>query len=280
MTKFGIIVEDNPISRCYLNIFLKKNIKFDSIIYLSKKNFFLKKLTLYRNFYLNNFYAINFLKDKNLLDVISYIEEFFSYRQGFCKDMYKFSNLLKISNKIIFTGNNLINSKETINILKNEKSKIYLNTGSQILRDVLDTNHKFLHIHPGYLPLVKGADGTLWHIKNFNNLGVSAFFMSSKIDEGEILLRDKFILPKLKIKNFSKYDTQSLYRFWFSFFDPLLRGTLLTKLIDMEFDVKKIPILDDEVNSGFYFSFMQEKDKKQIFKKIFFDGKYREISKS
>ena len=80
---FGIIIEDNPISRCYLNIFLKNKIKFDKIIILSKKNFFLNKYNLFKNFYLNNYYAINFLKDKNLLKVIGHIEDYFSYNQGF-----------------------------------------------------------------------------------------------------------------------------------------------------------------------------------------------------
>ena len=56
----------------------------------------------------------------------------------------------------------------------------------------MELNKKFIHIHPGYLPEIKGADGSLWHINKHNNIGISSFFMSKKIDEGLVIAKEKF----------------------------------------------------------------------------------------
>ena len=60
---------------------------------------------------------------------------------------------------------------------------------------IFKTGKNFIHIHPGYLPEVRGADGLLWSIKEYNKIGVSSFIMNHKIDSGEIIFREKSKAP-------------------------------------------------------------------------------------
>ena len=272
MSNLGIIIDDNPISRCYINLLIKYGINVNCVIYLLPKTNFFKKIFTFKNFYKNNYYPLKFLKDKKLQKTISSIEKFFGYDEGFCREMYKFENLYKISNNITYPNDNLINSSRIFDFLKTQKKKIYLNTGKQILKEILNTGHDFIHIHPGYLPKVKGADGTLWHIKNFNYIGVSSFFISSKIDGGKIISREKFSIPNFEINDFKNKDVRTLYRFWYSFFDPLLRGTQLQKLLKIKFDFNQIKNIDISNEKSSYFSFMDEKEKIEIFRKVFSDN--------
>ena len=57
-----------------------------------------------------------------------------------------------------------------------------------------------------------------------------------------------------------------LYRFWFSFVDPLLRGTHFKKIIENNFK-SNIELNKSEPNN--YFSFMDKNDLGKVFSKIF-----------
>ena len=123
MSNLGIIIDDNPISRCYINLLIKYGINVDCVIYLLPKINFFKKIFTFKNFYKNNYYPLKFLKDKKLQKTISSIEEFFGYNEGFCREMYKFENLYKISNNITYPNDNLINSSRIFDFLKTQKKK-------------------------------------------------------------------------------------------------------------------------------------------------------------
>lgn len=269
----GLIVSDNPISRAYINLFIKEKIFFDKIIYLMPNCFFFKKIFALKNFYKNNYFALKFLKQAKYEKIINQIENYFKVEKGFCNEMYRFSNLFEISKEIVFANDSSINSISNLNILKSFKETIFLNTGNEILKDVFSLKHKFIHIHPGYLPLVKGADGTLWHIKNHEFLGVTSFFMTQKIDEGYIISREKFSLPNFEKGNLKNIDIKTLYRFWFSFFDPLLRSIHLKKILKENLNFEKIKKDNQFTNhnqtKGNYYSFMKNSDIELVFKKIF-----------
>ena len=68
--------------------------------------------------------------------------------------MYRFENINYISDNIIISKSQKINSIENIDLIKSMKEKIFINTGKQILKEILDINKKFIHIHPGDLPLI------------------------------------------------------------------------------------------------------------------------------
>lgn len=53
----------------------------------------------------------------------------------------------------------------------------------------------FINIHPSYLPFYRGANPIFWQIKNLDNeFGVTIHKITEKIDDGEILAREKFFL--------------------------------------------------------------------------------------
>jgi hypothetical protein len=150
------------------------------------------------------------------------------------------------------------------------EDKFYLNTGKQILKEILDTKKKFIHIHPGYLPLVKGADGSLHSIDKFDFLGVSSFIMEKKIDHGKIIEREKLSLPYFKLKNFEKYKIADIYRIWFAFVDPLLRTYHLRNLVEKKIDIHNNQIYPNHTKENEnYFTFMSNAELERTFKKIF-----------
>lgn len=260
----GLLIDDNPISRSYINILRNRGIKLKYVVYLLNstslfKNFFAKK-----NYLEKNAFAINFLKDNTILKLTNKFEQFFNFEAGFCKQMYNFNNLFDICEKVTFTSDANINSPKVINLLGKIPNTIFFNTGKQILKEVLNTKHQFLHIHPGYLPDVKGADGSLWQIKNYGNLGVSSFFMESMIDEGKIIRRDRIKFSGFHFEKFKEYSTKEIYRIWFSFFDPLLRSYQFSKIIDYNFNE-----LVAQNQRGKYYSFMKKNDLDIIFNEIF-----------
>ena len=183
--------------------------------------------------------------------------------------MYNFDNIFDITDRIIFANSSSINSPNVLKLLDQFNETIFFNTGKQILKEVLNSKHKFIHIHPGYLPAVKGADGSLWQIKNFDFLGVSSFFMSKNIDEGKIISREKIKIPTFNLNNMNKYDVKKLYRIWFSFFDPLLRGYHFKKLVNQQFDFKSFNEKIEKNEEENYYSFMKTDDLKVVFQKIF-----------
>ena len=74
----GLIVDDNPISRCYINILKTKKIKFKNVVYLSTNTFFFKKFFAKRNYEIKNFYPVQFLKNLSILNIVNKCEEFFT----------------------------------------------------------------------------------------------------------------------------------------------------------------------------------------------------------
>tara|TARA_B100000989_G_scaffold124353_1_gene92014 strand:+ start:597 stop:1409 length:813 start_codon:yes stop_codon:yes gene_type:complete len=267
VSELPIIFVENPISRFYLKVLIDKNIFDTEIIYLNN-TFSIQFLEKF-NFKSINHYPLLFLKKREIIYFIDQVEDFFNLERGFIKSAYNFKNINFFKN-ISKINSRSINSEETINFLKSHKSFSYLNTGKQILKEVFLTKKSFFHIHPGYLPKVKGADGTLHSIQKFNEVGCSFFEMTKKIDDGKILNRIKLDFKQFDFKNINFFDEKDLYRLWFSFFDPALRAYMFKSLIEKKIDTSDMKIYKtyDQEDSNYY-SFMSENNKKITFNKIF-----------
>ena len=137
-----IIFDDNPISRAYIQLYLSNNLTNKKIIYLSEKSLLPNKIISYFKFHRNNYYALLFLKEKEINYFLDQVQEFFNLEKNFIRDMYKFNNIHKF-NKIIYIKNKSINSKELLKLLNTDEEKYYLNTGKQILKEVL--SESFFH---------------------------------------------------------------------------------------------------------------------------------------
>ena len=115
--------------------------------------------------------------------------------------------------------------------LKEESPAVLLYTGGGIVPEtVLNiAGLRFLHIHPGHLPAIRGGDCTLWSTLLHTTSSASCFYMDAGIDTGDIIL--PCWLPKV---HFSLHDVEPdpkiLYRSIFSFFDPWVRAFVLREV--------------------------------------------------
>jgi hypothetical protein len=86
----GIIMDENPISRCYINILKLNNVILKDIILLKEKSLLPNSISLRIHFKKNNYWPLLFLKQKNFLFLAHQIEDYFNFPRNFCWEMYKF----------------------------------------------------------------------------------------------------------------------------------------------------------------------------------------------
>ena len=170
------------------------------------------------------------LKKNSLLpNSIILIDTKKQYRNIFIKKNIFFKNDLNISKfaldnkiKLVRLKNTKINEPECLKAVEklDEKYIIYAaNYGDILCKKYFLLKKKFIHIHPGKLPQYKGSTTYYYEILNKNSLSFSAIFQSQKIDNGRIILFQKFGL-----KNIKKKYLDHIY-------DPFLRSKILVKVI-------------------------------------------------
>jgi hypothetical protein len=90
---------------------------------------------------------------------------------------------------------------------------------------------RVLHVHPGVLPRVGGADGLLWSALIEGRPGRTAFWMTPELDAGPVIATEACEPLAFPIADAERPDDQMLYRALFAFYDPCLRAELLVKLL-------------------------------------------------
>ena len=116
--------------------------------------------------------------------------------------------------------------------LLEEPCSAILYTGGGIMpKELLKLPHlKFLHIHPGFLPNIRGADCTLWSSLLTGYTSASCFYMSPGIDTGDIV--KSCWLPALSFDvDITNIDLKSIYRIVYGFLDPWVRSYVLRDVI-------------------------------------------------
>jgi hypothetical protein len=263
----NLIFTEGPISRCFLNILIKKKISPKKIIIQTKKSLLGQYFFLYKEFLRFNEYPLSFLKKKEFIEISQIISLKFGFDQDFIRSMYNFKNLYNFKKEIDYIYDTDFEGYKYIEYFENSEEKFFFNTSNKILKKTLTfKNKKFIHIHPGYLPVFKGADCSIRSYYNSNIFGVTSFFMNEKIDEGEIIHREKIKNIDLKGILKIKYDIKTLYRLWFSFIDPLVRGHHFLNLLKINNKINS-NYLNEEGN---YFSFLNEKEKENYLYNIFY----------
>ncbi|WP_323987104.1 hypothetical protein [Pseudomonas canadensis] len=129
---------------------------------------------------------------------------------------------------------------------------------------------KFIHIHPGYLPDVRGADCVLWSQLIKGRTSASCFFMAPGIDDGDVIL--PCYLPKVEIAfNTSALPSKMLYRAIYAFFDPWVRAYVLREALEviegLNFD--QVFRQDDSLSTTYHF--MHERIQTVSLNSIFID---------
>jgi len=89
-----------------------------------------------------------------------------------------------------------------------------------------------LHIHPGKLPNVRGADGLLWSHLVFGHPGASCFWMAPDLDMGDTLKIMEFAPVHITINQEKRPDDKTLYRLVYGFVDPIMRARVLIDVLN------------------------------------------------
>ena len=103
-------------------------------------------------------------------------------------------------------------------------------TGGGILKKgMFDTGKKFIHVHPGIVPDIKGSDCFLWGALVRKRIGLSAFFMNMGVDTGDIIKTAEYAVPGFRLNKAGK-EFRHLPHILINFLDPSYRADVLLDL--------------------------------------------------
>lgn len=157
-----------------------------------------------------------------------------------------------------------------LHYLSKEPAGSILYTGGGIVpASLLGMQHlKFLHIHPGFLPNIRGADCTLWSTLLTGHASASCFYMSTGIDTGDIIR--SCWLPKFTFDvDAQDIDLQSIYRCVYSYLDPWIRAFVLRGTINTTTQLDKLDSVRQLEESGTNFHFMHKRLREISFERLF-----------
>ncbi|MEP6624311.1 MAG: methyltransferase domain-containing protein, partial [Acidimicrobiia bacterium] len=116
---------------------------------------------------------------------------------------------------------------------------------------------RIIHVHTGFLPHVRGADVLLWSLLVRGRPGVSAFFMSAGLDEGDVLAARELEPLTIQLPASDHFDDDTLYRALFSFVDPLIRAELLVgQVLEPAASPEEITGTPQDLETGITYHFM------------------------
>ena len=168
--KIGLILTPDNRSKAYLQKILKNDIPIDEIIFMNDKRNeekFSNEMTKQSK---NNGFDIS----ENVLVTLK-------------------NNKLKFK-EFPFVD---INNEDLVNYLKKIDLDYTIFSGGGILRkEILASDTKFLHFHPGIVPEYKGSTCFYYSILDNNECGVSVIIMAEGLDTGDIVHQKIFDKPK------------------------------------------------------------------------------------
>lgn len=165
-----------------------------------------------------------------------------------------------------------INDDKLYNYLSGQDCKTFLFTGGGILRDkILGINAaKFIHIHPGIVPDVKGSDGFFWSFLLRGKAGASGFYMNVGIDTGDIIIQHEFDIPVFR-KKLLDYSYDDIYRSILLYLDPIIRAKLLVKLLELyarNGSFSALPVTKQDPEGGRTYYFMHKRLRNRVINKL------------
>lgn len=202
--------------------------------------------------------------------ILSEVEE----KLGFTKTVLDNANmLLPLSNysdcveSLLVEG---LDGKELLRYMSNESAGTVLFTGGGIMpANLLATQQLcFLHIHPGFLPSIRGADCALWSSLLTGHVSATCFYMNPGIDTGDII--KSCWLPKLSFNVSTQgVDIQSVYRSIYGFLDPWVRSYVLREVLYSNASFDNIDSTTQPEDQGVIYHFMHEKLRIKALNKMF-----------
>jgi hypothetical protein len=163
-----------------------------------------------------------------------------------------------------------LGDKELQRYLSNETAGTVLFTGGGIMSaTLLDIPQLcYLHIHPGFLPNIRGADCALWSSLLTGHVSATCFYMTPGIDTGDII--KSCWLPNLFFSvNAQGIDIQSVYRAIYGFLDPWIRSYVLREVLYSNASFENIESIAQSEDQSVTYHFMHEKLRIETFNKMF-----------
>jgi hypothetical protein len=154
-------------------------------------------------------------------------------------------------------------------LLKEPAGTILYTGGGIVPAALLNIQHlEFLHIHPGFLPYIRGADCTLWSTLLTGHTSATCFYMSPDIDTGDII--ESCWLPSLSFNiDLTAADFQSIYRVIYGFLDPWIRAFVLRRIVNDNPKYDSLVSLSQSKIDGTTFHFMHPRLQEVAFQKLF-----------
>lgn len=128
---------------------------------------------------------------------------------------------------------------------------------------------RLLHVHAGLLPHVRGADVLLWSLLVRGRPGLSAFFLSAGLDEGDVLAAADTPVLQIPLQAGHGIDDEALYRAVFSFIDPVLRAEFLVTRVLQAADDPAAMARPQSLTSGVTFHFMHPALRRRALARLF-----------
>ena len=152
---------------------------------------------------------------------------------GFYREMYDDLAFDDLADEVVRVPANSYKDPTVAEVLHGLAPETVLFTGGGIVpASVLGIpGLRVIHVHTGFLPHVRGADVLLWSMLVRGRPGVSAFFMSPELDEGDVLATAEVAPLSIPLPATDRPDDDTLYRAVFSFIDPLIRAELLVDTV-------------------------------------------------
>lgn len=125
---------------------------------------------------------------------------------------------------------------------------------------------RFIHVHPGVVPHVRGSDGLLWSLATRGVPGASCFYMNTGIDTGEIIATKEFPRPMLSLDLSERASFDVLYEALLHAYDPHLRAQLLADVVANAggSDLHRLPAKIQPKDGGRVFFSMHEVLRNQV----------------
>jgi hypothetical protein len=130
----------------------------------------------------------------------------------------------------------------------------------------------FVHVHPGRLPDIRGADGLLWSTILCGRPAASCFVMAPGLDTGHVIAIKEFPPLTFAMADSQRPDERTLYRAIFSFYDPILRASLLADIAERyrgDFRQAVEEAVPQDTSRGQVFNFMHSTLQSVALKRIF-----------
>lgn len=155
--------------------------------------------------------------------------------------------------------------------LGRERCRTFLYTnGGRVPATLLTRDDmRFIHVHPGVVPDVRGSDGLLWSLLLRGRPGASCFYMDAGIDTGSVIGHKEFPWPDLRsIARELPASDDVLYQALVHAYDPHLRASLLVDVLSAADDPGALAATRQRPDDGQAYCWMHPRLRRKVLRRL------------